>query len=89
MLTNQQYKRSEMAFRVALLYTGQTLAWCVAGLIAAAVFGTLEGKHGLAGWQWLFIVLAVTGSGLAMICLILLPDYPSSRSGAAFVFPIL
>ena len=34
----------------ALLYTGQTLAFCVAGLIAAAVFATLEGKHGLAGW---------------------------------------
>lgn len=78
------YKRSEMAFRVALLYTGQTLAWCVAGLIAAAVFGTLEGKHGLAGWQWLFIVLAVTGSGLAMICLMLLPDYPHSKSGSAY-----
>lgn len=28
--------------RVALLYTGQTLAYCTAGLIAAAVFGTLD-----------------------------------------------
>jgi hypothetical protein len=29
------YTRREMAFRCALLYTGQTLAFCVAGLIAA------------------------------------------------------
>jgi MFS family permease len=77
------YTRREMAFRCALLYTGQTLAFCVAGLIAAAVFGTLEGKHGLAGWQWLFIVLAVTGAGLAVVALFVLPDYPHSKTGSA------
>jgi MFS family permease len=36
------YTRREMAMRVAILYTGQTLAFCTAGLIAAAVFGTLD-----------------------------------------------
>lgn len=42
MLTLSKYTRREMAMRVALLYTGQTLAYCTAGLIAAAVFGTLD-----------------------------------------------
>lgn len=32
------YTRREMAFRCALLYTGQTLAFCVAGLIAAGKY---------------------------------------------------
>ncbi|KAL0942079.1 major facilitator superfamily transporter [Colletotrichum truncatum] len=77
------YTRKEMALRCALLYTGQTLAFCTAGLIAAAVFGTLEGSYGLAGWQWLFIVLACTGAGLAMIALFILPDYPDSTTGSA------
>ncbi|KAJ0372721.1 hypothetical protein COL26b_009065 [Colletotrichum chrysophilum] len=77
------YTRKEMALRCALLYTGQTLAFCTAGLIAAAVFGTLEGSYGLAGWQWLFIVLASTGAGLAMIALFILPDYPDSTTGSA------
>lgn len=77
------YTRKEIAFRVAILYSAQTLAFCVAGLIAAAVYGTLEQRHGLAGWQWLFIVLAVTGSGLAIIALFLLPDYPDSKTGSA------
>lgn len=77
------YTRSELAFRCALLYTGQTLAFCVAGLIAAAVFATLEDSYGLAGWQWLFIVLAATGAGLAMIALFILPDYPTSKTGSA------
>lgn len=77
------YTRREMAFRCALLYTAQTLAFCVAGLIAAAVFETLGGSYGLAGWQWLFIVLASTGAGLAVIALFLLPDYPTSKTGSA------
>lgn len=77
------YTRKEIAFRVAILYSAQTLAFCVAGLIAAAVYGTLEQRYGLAGWQWLFIVLAVTGSGLAIIALFLLPDYPDSKTGSA------
>ncbi|KAL1586856.1 hypothetical protein WHR41_04049 [Cladosporium halotolerans] len=77
------YTRKEMAMRVAILFTGQTLAYCTAGLIAAAVFGTLDQSYGIAGWKWLFIVLAVCGTGLALISLFLLPDYPHSQSGSA------
>ncbi|KAI7552030.1 MFS general substrate transporter [Hortaea werneckii] len=77
------HTRKEVALRVAILYTGQTLAYCCAGLIAAAVFGTLSGKAGLAGWQWLFIVLASVGGILALICAFFLPDYPHSKTGSA------
>jgi MFS family permease len=42
------YTRREMAMRVAILYTGQTLAYCASGLIAAAVFGTLDMVRSLA-----------------------------------------
>lgn len=52
-------------------------------LTGLAVFSTLEGRNGLAGWQWLFIVLALTGAGLAMIALFVLPDYPHSKTGSA------
>ncbi|KAI7090315.1 MFS general substrate transporter [Hortaea werneckii] len=77
------HTRKEVALRVAILYTGQTIAYCCAGLIAAAVFGTLTGKAGLAGWQWLFIVLATAGAGTALVCAFFLPDYPHSKSGSA------
>lgn len=40
-------------------------------------------SYGIAGWKWLFIVLAVCGTGLALISLFLLPDYPHSQSGSA------
>lgn len=77
------YTRKEIALRVAILYTGMTLANGTSGLIAAAVFATLEGARGLAGWQWLFIVLAAFGAFFALFAIILLPDYPHSKSGSA------
>jgi predicted MFS family arabinose efflux permease len=40
-------------------------------------------KYGIAGWKWLFIVLAVCGTGLALIALWILPDYPHSQTGSA------
>lgn len=67
---------------MALLYSAQTIAFCLAGLIAAAVFETLEGVHGIRGWQFLFIILSVCGAGLAIVALFLLPDYPHSTTGS-------
>lgn len=50
------YTKKEMATRMAILYTGNMLASSFSGLIAAAVF-QLDGRNGLAGWQWLFVWL--------------------------------
>jgi len=63
--------------------TGVALANGLSGLIAAAVFALLEGKLGVAGWQWLFIVLAILGSLFAVAAFFLLPDYPHSRTRSA------
>lgn len=43
----------------------------------------MEGKYGIAGWQWLFIVLAICGAGFAVLAAFLLPDYPDSKTGSA------
>lgn len=51
------YTKKEMATRMAILYTGNMLASSFSGLIAAAVF-QLDGRHNLAGWQWLFVCLS-------------------------------
>lgn len=77
------YTRKEVGLRVAGLYTANILAQGTAGLIAAPVFANLEGRNGMAGWQWLFIVLASLGAGFALVCLVILPDYPHSRTGSS------
>ncbi|KAL5439227.1 hypothetical protein PMIN07_010712 [Paraphaeosphaeria minitans] len=53
------YTRKEIATRVSILYAGNIFAVSFAGLIAAAVFATLDNKHGMHGWQWLFIIEGV------------------------------
>ncbi|GKT52674.1 major facilitator superfamily transporter [Colletotrichum tofieldiae] len=74
----------EIALRTAILYTGLVLAMASSGLIAAGVYSGLEGARGMAGWQWLFVVLALAGSCCALIALVLLPDYPHSKTGSAW-----
>ncbi|RFU24996.1 hypothetical protein B7463_g11343, partial [Scytalidium lignicola] len=70
------YTRKEIATRVSILYAGNIIAVAFAGLIAAAVFSTLDGTHGIAGWRWLFIIEGATTFGVAIFCIFLLPDYP-------------
>lgn len=77
------YTRKEIALRISILYTGLVLAMASSGLIAAGVYAGLEGARGMAGWQWLFIVLALAGSCCALGAMVLLPDYPASTTGSA------
>ncbi|EKG18708.1 hypothetical protein MPH_04054 [Macrophomina phaseolina MS6] len=46
------YTRKELATRMSIFYTGNMLASSFSGLIAAGIFSEMDGKHGLAGWQW-------------------------------------
>ena len=43
------YTRTEVALRIAVLYTGNILATALAGPIAAGIF-ELSGRNGIAGW---------------------------------------
>ncbi|KKY20863.1 putative vitamin h transporter [Phaeomoniella chlamydospora] len=70
------YTRKEIAVRLSILYSGNIIATSFSGLIAAAVFATLDGAHGLKGWQWLFIIEGVVTFGVAIIGMVLLPDFP-------------
>ncbi|KAL4816236.1 major facilitator superfamily domain-containing protein [Aspergillus spinulosporus] len=70
------YTRKEIALRISILYSGNIVATAMSGLIALATFETLDGSHGLKGWQWLFIIEGVVTFGIAMLGLLMLPDHP-------------
>ncbi|KAJ4986194.1 vitamin H transporter [Stagonosporopsis vannaccii] len=70
------YTRKEIATRISILYSGNIFATAFSGLIAEATFATLDKKHGLQGWKWLFIIEGAVTFGVAIIGLFLLPDYP-------------
>ncbi|KAK1573152.1 major facilitator superfamily domain-containing protein [Colletotrichum navitas] len=71
------YTRKEIALRTAVLYQAYS------GLIATGVYEGLEGSRGMAGWQWLFVVLALAECCCALVAMVLLPDYPHSETGSA------
>jgi len=53
------YTRKETATRMSVFYTGNLLASSFSGLIAAGIFAGLDGKKGLEGWRWLFLIQGV------------------------------
>ncbi|RYO92556.1 hypothetical protein DL766_002363 [Monosporascus sp. MC13-8B] len=70
------YTRKETAARLAVFYTGNMLASTFSGLIAAGVFAGLDGKHGLSGWRWLFLIQGVATVAVAIAAFFLLPNTP-------------
>lgn len=91
-LISMFYTRKESATRMSVFYTGNLLASSFSGLIAAPIFSGLEGKHGLEGWRWLFIIQGlITGMspeesnmcitdndtvGVAVLAFFMLPNAP-------------
>ncbi|KAJ4199385.1 hypothetical protein NW767_008193 [Fusarium falciforme] len=70
------YNRKETATRLAIFYTGNLLASSFSGLIAAGVFAGLDGRYGLEGWRWLFLIQGVITVGVAVIAFFMLPNAP-------------
>lgn len=74
-IISQFYTRTEVATRIAILYTGNILATAFAGLIAAGIF-QLDGVNGMAGWRWLFIIQGAVTGLVAIGAYPFLPDTP-------------
>ena len=55
------YTKTELAKRVALFHMTAPLGSAFGGYLQAAVYKTLDGSHGLAGWRWLYIICGVSG----------------------------
>ena len=70
------YTRKEIATRISILYSGNILATSFSGLIAAAIYNTIDGAHGVKGWKWLFIIEGILTFGIAVISMFLLADNP-------------
>lgn len=71
------YTRKEIATRISILYSGNILASSFSGLIALGVF-KLDGKHGISGWRWLFIIQGVATFVIAVAACFVLPDEPTT-----------
>ncbi|CAD6589101.1 MAG: hypothetical protein TREMPRED_005266 [Tremellales sp. Tagirdzhanova-0007] len=71
------YEKKKMALRTAIMYSGSQIGNAFGGLFALAIL-RLDGKYGLEGWRWLFIVEGVLTVGLALIFATFIPNKPHS-----------
>ncbi|KAF8928501.1 hypothetical protein BGZ58_009615 [Dissophora ornata] len=71
------YKRSEQTFRLAILQAFSSGAGALGGFISR-VTGHLDGRLGLLGWQWVFIVDSIATIVLAIAAWFLLTKSPES-----------
>lgn len=61
------YTKTELAKRVAIFHVTAPLGSAFGGYLQAAVYESLNGKHGLAGWRWLYIICGVSLDRLLFI----------------------
>jgi D-galactonate transporter len=59
---------------VALFMTGVPLAGVIGGPLSGWIMKAMPGVHGLAGWQWMFILEALPPIALAVVVVVMLKD---------------
>ncbi|KIJ05909.1 hypothetical protein PAXINDRAFT_121966 [Paxillus involutus ATCC 200175] len=79
-LLSRWYKRSELAWRIAIIMSGSTLSYAFGALIASGVMGTMDKVFGFAGWRWLFLLEGSVTIIIAVFAIFVIPDYPSSSA---------
>lgn len=71
------YRSDEIGRRGGMFYVGLTLGTLTASLLQAASTTYLDGRHGLAGWRWLFIINAIITLPLAFLGYFIWPGTPA------------
>ena len=74
------YNRKQIAFRTAILYSGSQLGNAFGTLLAIGIL-KLDGRYGLEGWRWLFLLEGVITVGFAIIFAFILPNSPKKIWG--------
>ncbi len=71
------YPRSVLGRRFGVLYSTVSLTGAFGGLLATAIH-SLDGAHGIAGWQWIFIVEGCITAGFGLIAAVVMSAYPAT-----------
>lgn len=78
------YKKEELAKRACLFHTASAIGPMVSGLLQAGL-SRLDGRGGIAGWKWLFIVDGVIAIPIALLGFIIMPDLPTTTKPSIFI----
>jgi MFS family permease len=71
------YKRKECGLRLAIFFSAATAAGAFGGLLARGII-ELDGKAGLPGWSWIFVIEGIATTVVAFIAYWAMHDYPAT-----------
>jgi hypothetical protein len=71
------YRRHDLATRLSLILAMTALAGAFSGLLASAI-SKLDGKHGIKGWEWIFIIEGVFTIGWGLLMFVMMPRRPEN-----------
>ncbi|KAK9234843.1 major facilitator superfamily domain-containing protein [Lipomyces kononenkoae] len=72
------YTPDELGKRVSLFGIASSLAAMFSGYIQAGVYGSMNGRYGIAGWKWLFIIDGIISIPIAVLGYYCIPDFPTT-----------
>ncbi|KAK8066655.1 hypothetical protein PG997_013402 [Apiospora hydei] len=71
-------RQTELASRIAIMYSATLTGLGFANLIAVGIFSGLDGKRGIEGWRWLYFILGTASALTAVSSYWLLPSTPQT-----------
>ncbi|RIB00619.1 major facilitator superfamily domain-containing protein [Gigaspora rosea] len=74
------YKRSQCAIRFSLFHSGSFLSGAFGGLLAYFITKYMDGKGGLEGWRWLFLLEGLTTLIFSLVSFFILPNFPETAT---------
>lgn len=77
LLISTWYKREEQQLRFAFLQSGQIIVLATGSIVNFGL-NHLDGRRGLKGWQWMFLVQGVVACAIGLITYFWIVDFPEN-----------
>jgi ACS family pantothenate transporter-like MFS transporter len=74
------YTKTELAKRTAIWHMVSFFGSATSGFLQAAIYASLDGALGLAGWRWMYIICGAMSVPVCISVWFLLPDYPHNTT---------
>ncbi|KAH8681844.1 major facilitator superfamily domain-containing protein [Xylariales sp. PMI_506] len=76
------YTERELGKRSGIFTASGLAGTMIGGFIQSGIYTSLNGRHGLAGWRWLFIIDGILTIPIALYGFFLFPDTPYTTTAA-------